>query len=166
MNCTKYGEEFLRGIESCFPYLFERSRFVATVCEDQRHGEFCLVILQSAGCKVKFYSERGTPEIFFGTLDAPSNWEFKSDVRTGWYTVAPIIVFLSIKFPDLAAPWPDRKVEPTTNEILLDYSARIRPFAEEVIAAFTANLDVMWWGDYQRWLESRIQERKNLVKQK
>ena len=105
--------------------------------------------------------ERGIPECYFGTIKAPSTWQTEQRGVAGWYLVDPIIAFWARRKPELAKPWPQKKGEWETDEILAAYSARLRPYVQEIIAAFADDLATEWWNEFGREFEERVRARKN-----
>jgi hypothetical protein len=156
MQSGKYSQEFLSKIKLKFKFLFERHGFVPKVCVEAREGEYCLVILASDRCQIKFRLEKGTPEYFFGTLNAPPVWEDKP----GWYAGDAIVAYLFTTKPELAIPWLKEKNEWGTEETLQMFSVRLEPVAADIISAFAANLNVDWWKSYQADRSERIQKIK------
>lgn len=159
MQSGKYSQEFQTKIRSIFRFLFERYFFSPKVSVEGREGEFCLVILASDKCQIKFRLERGTPEYFFGTLAAPPVWEDKPE----WQPGDAIVAYLSKTKPDLVIPWPAQKKEWSTEDTLQMFAKRLEPVASDIISAFAAKLDVDWWRKYQAERLERIQKIKSQI---
>ncbi len=156
MQSGRFSQEFLAKIKLNFKFLFERYGFLSKACSEERMGEYCLVILGSTQCQVKFRLEKGTPEYFFGTLDAPPVW----DDQPEWYAGDAIVAYLFRTKPEVAVPWPTQKKEWSTADTLQMFSARLEPVAEDIISAFAAKLNVDWWKGYQADRSERIQKIK------
>lgn len=153
-------EQCVRAIRRTFDYLFDKYGFMTAVSDSARQGEYNLVVLQSSQCKLKFHIEQDVPECYVGTLKAPSNWEKSENGLEGWYLIDPIISFLARKKPEIAVSWPSRQGTWTAEDILEAYSARVRPFVDELIVAFESNLSVEWWREYRAYFEERVRMRR------
>ncbi|HLJ86721.1 MAG TPA: hypothetical protein VKZ53_07845 [Candidatus Angelobacter sp.] len=152
---------FLRAIKYQFGYLFDQYQFQPEISTDRKHGEYCLTVLQSPECKIKFHLEQGTSECYFGTLESPSNWCIEENGLNGWYLINPILGFLGRRTPERAVPWPAAKGIRITDDILHGYSARLRPFIEDVISVFAGGLTADWWTAYRADFEERVRARKS-----
>jgi hypothetical protein len=160
MQSGKYSQQFQMQIRSAFKFEFERHDFAPKVSLEGRDGEFCLVILDSEKCQIKFRLQKGAPEYFFGTLAAQLVWDDKPE----WHTGDAIVAYLFARKPELAVPWPAEKKEWTTEETLRMFAKRLEPVASNIISAFAANLNVDWWKDYQADRVVRIQKNKSSVR--
>lgn len=159
MESGKYCQEFLNAIRLEFKFLFELYGFVPLVCSEARQGEYCLVVLRSGRCQVKFRLEQGTPEYFFGTIQASPDWDDKGE----WYPGDLIVAYLIKRRPELAVPWPTEKREWSTEEILHIFAARLRPVADEIISAFASNLAADWWKAFRQDFDERIAKVKDQI---
>ena|ERR1700733_10934539 len=159
MLSDKYSQEFLNAIEAQFGFLFELFGFVVKVSTEARQGEYRLVVLQSDQCLIKFRLERGTPEYFFGTAEAASDWASEKD----WYNGDAICAYLFRRSPQLTVPWPKDDRKWNTDDILHVFAARLKPVVDEIIAAFASGLTVDWWNEFLSDRENRIRKMKDRI---
>ncbi|HLJ86722.1 MAG TPA: hypothetical protein VKZ53_07850 [Candidatus Angelobacter sp.] len=154
MDSIHYSQEFLNAIKARFEFLFERYHFAPKVCEEARDGEYCLVILQSDRCQVKFRLEKGAPEYFFGTLGASVDTQKDND----WYDGDAICAYIFTQSPKQAVSWPREKRDWRTEDILNMFALRLEPVVDQIISAFASNLAAGWWREFQMDREERIKK--------
>ena len=71
-------DEFLQQVKHHFRYLFEDYDFEVIHREKASRPDYCLIILQSADCRIKFYRTWEEANVLFGTLAAPLTWQNES----------------------------------------------------------------------------------------
>jgi hypothetical protein len=156
----KHGWRFLAEIRLAFPYLFDRHGFTAKVVGEERDGEYCLAVLQSASCLIRFHMEQGAPDYEFGTLDAPATMT----EHPAWHSGDAIVAYLAKINPNAPVPpWPREKKEWSTDETLRMFSRRLAPLIGDIVSAFAENLEVKWWKDYQAERMERVRKIKEQI---
>jgi hypothetical protein len=159
MQSGKYSQEFLNTVKSHFGFLFEQYRFIPKISSEVRQGEYCLAVLQSNQCQIKFRLERGVPEYFFGTLEASPDWASEEN----WYDGDMICAYLFRRKPEVTAPWPKDHRNWSTEEILQMFSTRLKPVVEEILSAFGSNLAVDWWQAFIADQNERIRKMRERI---
>lgn len=156
-------EPWVKAIEQDFAYLFAEHGFRLEHCEDARQGEHCLIVLVSERARIKFEISQGTPVVYFGTLDSPSGWEQQVDGVPVWYVVNALLNFVESK-RGAAAPVAATAIAAATpgaarsTEVLLaEAAARLRPHADELIAAFAPDRPADWWQAFDAYQAERLQ---------
>lgn len=73
MTCihNKGCVEFFQQIKSRFDYLFEKYGFL--IVDKRGNGVYCLLVIQSGGCQIRFQYDRGVVEISVGTTQKQYN---------------------------------------------------------------------------------------------
>lgn len=131
--------EFLDNIEQQFSYLFTQYGFLVALHAAGHSGEKCLVVLESANCRLKFFYDRGTVETVIGTIHAPMDWADSCDGVRYWYSLKGVIDFVN-KTPALTAE-EARELgyalfRMSTDELLANTSELLRPACERVFELF------------------------------
>ncbi len=151
-------EPWVKAIEQNYAYLFAEHGFRLRQCEDERQGEHCLIVLESARARIKFEISQGTPVIYFGTLDSPVGWEQQVDGVLVWYVDNALLNFIESKgsgpAPAAAAPGAAR----TTEALLAAAAARLRPHAAELVAAFAPGRPAAWWQAFDAYQAERLKQ--------
>jgi len=84
---SKGCEEFLALLDKHFRILFDEFGLEIIDVRDDRMGEHCLAILQSADCRLRFTSDKGFIEISLGPTTSPITWADDPDGRRVWFPI-------------------------------------------------------------------------------
>lgn len=139
MNQQPACMEFLNKIEQQFSYLFTRYGFLVARTAIGHSDEKCLVVLESAKCRLKFFYDRGFVETFVGTSAAPMDWADTYDSVRYWYSLKGVVDFVSnapMLTPEKARELGYTLFSMTTDELLAYTSDLLRPVCEPVFELF------------------------------
>lgn len=132
-------QQFLDQIARSFDYLFDRHGFKVIHSKDVWNGERCLVILESADCRLRFIYDRGTVEAAVGSLDAPAGWSDCDESVIQWYALRSVIDFVQghgKRSPDELRKLGLALFAMSTDEHLADLSGLLQPVCETVFQLF------------------------------
>jgi len=154
-NC----KSFFSQIKRHFDYLFDQYSFQLVYCEDSEQFPICLVVLESADCRLRFISDREVPEFSIGTKSARITWE-DSDRGTvhGWYGLNALADFLEKR--TIHAPFLEqRKVGYLTREEhLVRISDLLRPRCDLVFEFMRQEVFEQRWEEFANFLVERRKE--------
>ena len=160
-NCT---DALLGLIEQHHSYLFDQHEFSPTYSKSLRNDKLCYVVLESSACKVKFTSEMGLINMFWGKLSAPDKW-----ADEGWYYLGNILDYVEDLTPSLdARRMEDKKLRKLSVGKRQKYWAkRLKPVSKQVIAIFEKEnsreirqLDA-YVRNYKKEIGRQLRERSN-----
>jgi hypothetical protein len=146
--------EFRWLVRKYFGYLFDTYGFVVEVSKEERDGEYRLVVLSSSQCKIRFYLWQDVPEVAFGGKNANAeNGGGKADGKE-WFDINTILRFLMDAEPERQAQVPVAKSS-QPEDVLARYALQLKPYAEEVIRAFSPEPPAGWWQQFEAYRQMR-----------
>ena len=157
-------DEIVDLIREHYSFLFDQSQFNLTHSESLRYGEYCFVVLTSSFCKIRFTSEWGVINMFFGQSSAPDRWDDE-----GWYYLGNILDYVEDLTPSLdARRMEDKKLRKLSVGKRQKYWAkRLKPVSKQVIAIFEKEnsreirqLDA-YVRNYKKEIGRQLRERSN-----
>ena len=154
-----YCRRFFAQIEAQLAFLFDQYGFRLIHCEGAAQFPVCLVVLESADCRVRFVVDRGIPEIAIGTKSARITWENPGEGAVeGWQDLVALVDFLEAR--EIRAPLLDREgaVAQTLEEHLARISDLLQPHCDAIFEFMGSALSEQRRAECARFLESRNEE--------
>lgn len=150
--------DFLRQIRQYFRYLFDLYGFEVVHSKAARSGEYCLIVLQSGDCRIKFYRVQGEVNLLFGTLSAHIGWEDVIDGTRHWYYARSIMDFIEKKPVDVRESLLEIRTVKTEDQQLAELSTRLQPVCDHVIRFFREDTFERWRREYEQFEQEQNEE--------
>jgi hypothetical protein len=160
---------FEDAVRRYFPYLFQEWGFVPIYRNERMHNDpHCLLIAQSALCRVKFYRGQGEANLMIGPLQAPLSWADSDQGVEYWYYLRGLLNFLAQAPVDIVELYRERPSFPTDEEQLAELSGMLEPRCDEVLKLFAPDQFGLWQHQYvqyeQLWQQQVDQQSQQLLK--
>lgn len=178
-NALEFGEErvtcdeFLWWVKSDFDYLFEEYHFeVVHIDRAVTRIDYCLVILESSYCRMKFYRTYHEANVMVGTLFAPLSWEDGTGNAQSWFYLRYVLDFVSQRKPSLENLLADIEFRPVSQQ-LKELAEDLRPLCSKIMRLFQNQntqdgglsfLDfIQWRQDLGHKIQEQIQKRYSIA---
>jgi hypothetical protein len=92
---TKECKWFLERVQIHFNYLFEKYGFRIIFTEDDHLGEHCLIVIESAHCRVRYIFDRGSLEVSVGALSSSPGWHDFDNGELKWFSMREVIEYIN-----------------------------------------------------------------------
>lgn len=171
-------DAFLEQIKSDFDYLFGEYGFRVLLTDvAATRDDYCLVILESTSCRLKFDRSYEATAVKVGTISAPLTWEDGWQEGTFdescWFGIQWVLHFVSNTEPNLEQLLEWREFRPVSQQ-LKEIAEKLRPLCPKVMLLFQPEnirkkesgfADFVQWRQYVgRKTNEKIQKRYSFAR--
>lgn len=158
MDCEKC-EYFVTALKKPYAYLFDKNGFKMVHCAEARQGDYCMVVFESAQCRIKFEIEQGVPTCYLGTLESPTTWGNEVNNVRVWYVADSVLDFIEKKpLAPAGQLFPRSEKPPTLDDMLSRDSGRLHKHLDQVVAAFAPDRSPDWWKAYNAYQDEKVRK--------